>query len=101
MTETNVILKVQTFSLSDPLITVELVMDRRHQAIDIADKLNDIAKAKKENTTIRRFAFFKKNAFIFTATKCIGVHVHRLNKSLDQPSYYSFWNVSTGINSNI
>ena len=52
MTETNVILKVQTFSLSDPLITVELVMDRRHQAIDIADKLNDIAKAKKENTTM-------------------------------------------------
>ena len=51
MTETNVILKVQTFSLSDPLITVELVMDRRHQAIDIADKLNAIAKAKKENTT--------------------------------------------------
>ena len=51
MTETNVILKVQTFSLSDPLITVELVMDKRHQAIDIADKLNAIAKAKKENTT--------------------------------------------------
>ena len=51
MTETNVILKVQTFSLSDPLITVELVMDKRYQAIDIADKLNDIAKAKKENTT--------------------------------------------------
>ena len=48
---TNVILKVQTFSLSDPLITVELVMDKRHQAIDIADKLNAIAKAKKENTT--------------------------------------------------
>ena len=51
MTETNVILKVQTFSLSDPLITVELVMDKRYQAIDIADKLNAIAKAKKENTT--------------------------------------------------
>ena len=52
MTETNVILKVQTFSLSDPLITVELAMDKRYQAIDIADKLNDIAKAKKENTTM-------------------------------------------------
>ena len=51
MTETNIILKVQTFSLSDPLITVELVMDKRYHAIDIADKLNAIAKAKKENTT--------------------------------------------------
>ena len=48
---TNIILKVQTFTLTDPLITVELVMDKRHQAIDIADKLNAIAKAKKENTT--------------------------------------------------
>ena len=48
---TNVILKVQTFNCTDPLITVELVMDKRHQAIDIADKLNAIAKAKKENTT--------------------------------------------------
>ena len=51
MTETNVILKVQMFNCTDPLITVELVMDKRHQAVDIADKLNDIAKAKKENTT--------------------------------------------------
>ena len=48
---TNVILKIQTFAFTDPLITVELVMDKRHQAIDIADKLNAIAKAKKENTT--------------------------------------------------
>ena len=48
---TNIILKVQTFTLTDPLITVELVMDKRYQAIDIADKLNAIAKAKKENTT--------------------------------------------------
>jgi hypothetical protein len=39
------------FNCTDPLITVELVMDKRHQAVDIADKLNDIAKAKKENTT--------------------------------------------------
>ena len=51
MTETNIILKVQTFTFTDPVITVELVMDKRHQAVDIADKLNDIAKAKKENTT--------------------------------------------------
>ena len=48
---TNGILKVQTFNCTDPLITFELVMDKRHQAIDIADKLNAIAKAKKENTT--------------------------------------------------
>ena len=48
---TNVILKIQTFAFTDPLITVELVMDKRYQSIVIADKLKDIAKAKKENTT--------------------------------------------------
>ena len=51
MTETNIILKVQTFTFTDPIITVELTMSKRSDAIDIADKLNDIAKAKKENTT--------------------------------------------------
>ena len=51
MTETNVILKVQTFTFTDPVITVELTMAKRSDALDIADKLNDIAKAKKENTT--------------------------------------------------
>ena len=51
MTETNIILKVQTFTFTDPVITVELTMSKRSDALDIADKLNDIAKAKKENTT--------------------------------------------------
>ena len=51
MTETNIILKVQTFTFTDPIITVELTMSKRSDALDIADKLNDIAKAKKENTT--------------------------------------------------
>jgi len=52
MTETNIILKVQTFTFTDPIITVELTMSKRSDALDIADKLNDIAKAKKENTTM-------------------------------------------------
>ena len=52
MTETNIILKVQTFTFTDPVITVELTMSKRSDALDIADKLNDIAKAKKENTTM-------------------------------------------------
>ena len=51
MTETNIILKVQTFTFTDPIITVELTMPGRGDALDIADKLNAIAKAKKENTT--------------------------------------------------
>ena len=51
MTETNIILKVQTFTFTDPIITVELTMSKRSDALDIADKLNDIAKARKENTT--------------------------------------------------
>jgi hypothetical protein len=51
MTETNIILKVQTFTFTDPIITVELTMSKRSDALDIADKLNAIAKAKKENTT--------------------------------------------------
>jgi len=48
MTETNIILKVQTFTFTDPIITVELTMSKRSDALDIADKLNDIAKAKKK-----------------------------------------------------
>ena len=51
MAETNIILKVQTFTFTDPVITVELTMSKRSDALDIADKLNAIAKAKKENTT--------------------------------------------------
>ena len=51
MLDTNIILKVQTFTFTDPIITVELTMSKRSDALDIADKLNDIAKAKKENTT--------------------------------------------------
>ena len=51
MTETNIILKVQTFTFTDPVITVDLIMSKRSDALDIADKLNDIAKARKENTT--------------------------------------------------
>ena len=52
MAETNIILKVQTFTFTDPIITVELTMSKRSDALDIADKLNDIAKAKKENATM-------------------------------------------------
>ena len=51
MLDTNIILKIVSYTYVEPSITVELVMDKRHQAVDIADKLNDIAKAKKENTT--------------------------------------------------
>ena len=51
MTETNVILKIVGYKHIEPSITVELTMPRRHDAVDIADKLNDIAKAKKEKTT--------------------------------------------------
>jgi hypothetical protein len=51
MLETNVILKIVSFTYLEPSITVELTMPGRHDALDIADKLNDIAKAKKEDTT--------------------------------------------------
>ena len=51
MTETNVILKIIGFKYVEPLITVDLVMTKRSDALDIADKLNDIAKARKEDTT--------------------------------------------------
>ena len=64
MTETNIILKVQTFTFTDPVITVELTMPGRHDALDIADKLNDIAKAKKEAAKVK-----KAEAKIAKATK--------------------------------
>ena len=51
MTETNVILKIVGYKYLEPSITVDLIMAKRSDALDIADKLNDIAKAKKENTT--------------------------------------------------
>ena len=51
MTETNIILKIVCFKYVEPSITVDLIMSKRSDALDIADKLNDIAKARKENTT--------------------------------------------------
>jgi len=51
MTETNVILKIVGYKYLEPSITVDLIMAKRSDALDIADKLNDIAKAKKEDTT--------------------------------------------------
>ena len=51
MTETNIILKIVVYKHIEPSIDVELIMAKRSDALDIADKLNDIAKAKKENTT--------------------------------------------------
>ena len=51
MTETNVILKIVGYKYLEPSITVDLTMPKRSDALDIADKLNDIAKARKENTT--------------------------------------------------
>ena len=51
MTETNVILKIVGYKYLEPSIDVELTMAKRSDALDIADKLNDIAKARKEDTT--------------------------------------------------
>ena len=51
MTETNVILKIVGYKYLEPSITVDLIMTKRSDALDIAEKLNDIAKARKENTT--------------------------------------------------
>ena len=51
MTETNVILKIVGYKYLEPSITVDLTMPKRYDALDLADKLNDIAKARKENTT--------------------------------------------------
>ena len=51
MTETNIILKIVGYKYLEPSITVDLIMAKRSDALDIADKLNDIAKARKEDTT--------------------------------------------------
>ena len=51
MTETNVILQIVGYKYLEPSITVDLIMAKRSDALDIADKLNDIAKARKEDTT--------------------------------------------------
>ena len=51
MTQTNLILKITRFNNIDPLITIELHMDSYGEALDIADKLNAVAKAKRETTT--------------------------------------------------
>ena len=51
MTETNIILKIVSYEYLEPSITVDLIMSKRSDALDIAEKLNDIAKARKENTT--------------------------------------------------
>ena len=52
MTQTKtLVLKMVRFSHVKPLITIELVMDTYSDALDISDKLNDIAKAKDESTT--------------------------------------------------
>jgi len=52
MTKTNIVLRVVGYTYSKPSITVELDMSNRNEALSIADKLNDIAKAKGEDTTI-------------------------------------------------
>ena len=51
MTQTNLILKMVRFNHIKQLITIELVMDNYSDALDISDKLNDVAKAKDESTT--------------------------------------------------
>ena len=51
MTKTNVILKIVGYKHIETSIDVELTMAKRSDALDVADKLNDIAKAKKEDTT--------------------------------------------------
>ena len=51
MLDTNIILKIVSYTYVEPSITIELTMPGRGDALDIADKLNAIAKAKKENTT--------------------------------------------------
>ena len=51
MLDTNIILKIESYTYVEPTITVELTMPGKGDALDIADKLNAIAKAKKENTT--------------------------------------------------
>ena len=51
MTQTNLIIKITRFNNIDPLIQIELSMDNYGDALDIADKLSAVAKAKGEKTT--------------------------------------------------
>ena len=51
MTQTNLIIKIVRINHIDPLIQIELNMDNYGDALDIADKLNEVAKAKRETTT--------------------------------------------------
>ena len=50
MTQTNLILKAQHYENISPLITIEMEMKDYSEAEDIASKLNDISKAKKETS---------------------------------------------------
>tara|TARA_A100001011_G_scaffold132266_1_gene139312 strand:- start:46 stop:270 length:225 start_codon:yes stop_codon:yes gene_type:complete len=51
MAQTNIIIKIVRFHHVKPLISIELDMDTYSDALSIADKLNDVAKAKGETTT--------------------------------------------------
>ena len=50
MTQTNLILKAQHYENISPLITIEMEMKDYSEAEDIASKLNDISKARKETS---------------------------------------------------
>ena len=50
MTQTNLIIKAQHYKNVSPLITIEMEMKDYSEAEDIASKLNDISKAKKETS---------------------------------------------------
>ena len=48
--QTNLIIKAKHYSHVSPLITIEMEMKDYSEAEDIASKLNDISKAKKETS---------------------------------------------------
>ena len=48
--QTNLIIKAQHYENVSPLITIEMEMKDYSDAEDIASKLNDISKAKKETS---------------------------------------------------
>ena len=50
MTHTNLIIKAKHYETISPLITIEMEMKDYSEAEDIASKLNDISKAKKETS---------------------------------------------------
>jgi len=50
MAQTNLILKAQHYENISPLITIEMEMKDYSEAEDIASKLNDISKARKETS---------------------------------------------------